>query len=213
MKKTFYTLITILAFAVSASAQSRYVFIDFKDVQKPGIQNDFSYPESTVSKAISDKMEKLGYKGKDSKGFKMYKGVALPELGSATYDLYFKVDRKSKKQKDMSTVTMLVSTGNENFITEADDSQTINNAKYFLDNLIPSVQAFDLEQQIKEQEDAVKKAEKKYKNLLDDADDLQKRKRKIEEQISDNSKDQKNQQAEIEKQKQLYETLKAKRKS
>lgn len=210
MKKIIFTLAVILFFNTSFS-QARYVFIDFKDGQKPAVVNEFSYPENTVSKAIRDKMEKSGYKGKDSKGFTMYKNVSLPELGGGTYDVYFKVDRKSKKEKDMSAVTMLVSRGNENYITEADDAQTISNAKSFLDNLIPNVQAFDLEQQIKAQEDAVKKAEKKYKSLLDDADDLQKRKRKIEQQIEDNIKDQKNQQSEIEKQRQIFETLKAKR--
>lgn len=212
MKKIIYTLITILIFNSPVSSQSRYVFIDFKDGQKPAIVNEFSYPENTVSKAIRDKMEKLGYKGKDSKGFTMYKSVSLPEIGSEMYDVYFKIDRKSRKEKDMTAVTMLVSRGNENYITEATDSQTINNAKSFLDNLIPNVQAFDLEQQIKEQEDVVNRADKKYKSLLNDADDLQKRKRKIEQQIEDNFKDQKNQQSEVEKQKQIFETLKAKRK-
>jgi hypothetical protein len=212
MKKLIYTLIAILLFNITVSSQARYVFIDFKDGQRPAIVNEFSYPESTVSKAIRDKMEKSGFKGKDTKGYTMYKNVSLPELGSGTYDVYFKVDRKSKKEKDMSEVTMLVSRGNEVYITEADDAQTINNAKAYLDNLIPNVQAFDLEQQITAQQDAVNKAEKKYKNLLDDADDLQKKKRKIEQQIEDNYKDQKNQQSEIEKQKQIFENLKAKRK-
>lgn len=211
MKKLIYTHIAILLFSITASSQARYVFLDLKDGQRPAIVNEFSYPESTVSKAIRDKMEKSGFKGKDSKGYTMYKNVSLPELGTGTYDVYFKVDRKSKKEKDMSEVTMLVSRGNEVYITEADDAQTINNAKVYLDNLIPNVQAFDLEQQIKDQEDAVSKAEKKYKNLLDDADDLQKKKRKIEQQIEDNYKDQKDQQAEIDKQRQIFETLKAKR--
>ncbi len=212
MNKILYTLITLLIFSTTVSSQSRYVFINFKDAQKPGVQNDFSYPQNIVSKAISDKMEKLGYKGKESKGITTYKSVLLPELGAATYDIYFKIDRKSRKEKDATSVTMLVSAGNENFITEADNSQTINNAKYFLDNLIPGIQAFDLEQQIKDQEEAVKKAEKKYKNLQDDQDDLQKRRRKIEEQLSDNAKDQQNQQDEIAKQRQIFETLKLKRK-
>ena len=212
MKKILYSLIAFFAFSSFGNAQSRYVFIDFKDAQKPGVQNDYLYPESIVAKAISDKMEKLGYKGKETKGYKLYKSVSLPELGTASYDIYFKIDRKSRKEKDATSVTMLISAGNENFITEAENLQTINNAKSFLDNLIPGIAAFDLEQQIKDQEEALKKAERKYKNLQDDQDDLQKRRRKIEEQLSDNAKDQKNQQDEIEKQRQIFETLKLKRK-
>lgn len=202
----------ILFFNVAAFSQARYAFIDYKDAQKAAVVNDFSYQESIVSKAIQDKMQKLGYKGKESKSFIMYKNVTISELGNNAYDLYFKIDRKSRKEKDVTSVTMLLSKGNETFVTEADDAQAIKNAKYFLDNLIPNVQAFDLQKQITDQEDVVKKTEKKYKNLLDDADDLQKRKRKIEQQIEENIRDQKDQQTEIEKQKQLLQVLQAKRK-
>ena len=212
MKKIIYTLIVILIFNLSAFAQSQYVFINFKDAQRPAIQNEFSFSDKTVTNAIDDKLTRLGYKGKDYKGYTVYKGVVLPELGNQPYDLYFKVDRKSRKDKDAAVVNMLISTGNEIFISDTSDSRTINNAKSFLDNLVPSLTAYDLQQQVNAQQATVDKAEKKYKSLQNDADDLQKRKKKIEQQIEDNLKDQKNQQAEIEKQRQLYETLKARQK-
>lgn len=212
MKKIIYTLSAILLLNVSVSSQARYIFIDFKDAQRPGIQNEYSYPDRTVTNAIDDKLVKMGYKGRNVKGYTFYKGVTLPELGSQPYDLYFKVDRKSRKEKDNAVVTMLIATDNENFITDSSDSNTINNAKNFLDNLMPAVAAYDLQQQINAQQDAVSKAEKRYKNLQNDADDLQKRKRKIEQQIDDNQKDQKNQLTEIEKQRQLLEALRGRQK-
>jgi hypothetical protein len=212
MRKYIYTLITILAFHVSASSQAHYVFIDFKDLQKPGVQTEFAYPEKTVNTAIDDRLKKMGYKSKDVKGYAMYQGVTLPEIGTQTYDLYFRVDKKSKKDKDNSVVSMLVSSGNENFITDATDSNTMSNAKKFLDNLMPSVAAYDLSQQIKAQQDELKKAEKKYKSLQSDADDLQKRKKKVEQQIVDNEKDQKDQSSEVEKQRQVLSALMARQK-
>ncbi len=212
MKKIIYTLTAILLFNLAAISQSHYVFIDFKDAQKPAIQNEYSYPEKTVNAAIDDKLKKMGYKSKDTKGYAMYKNVMLPELGNQPYDLYFRVDRKSRKDKDAAVVSMLVSTGNENFISDSSDSRTMENARAFLDNLMPSIAGYDLQQQINAQQDAVTKAEKKYKSLQNDADDLQKRKRKIEQQIEDNTKDQKNQQDEIQKQRQLLEALKARQK-
>ena len=212
MKKLIYTLAAILLFNITVNAQARYVFIEFKNVQRPSIQNEYSFPDKTVTDAIDNKLTKLGYKGKDSKGYTVYKNVVLPELGTQPYDLYFKVDRKSRKDKDVAVVNMLISTGNENFISDTSDSRTINNARSFLDNLIPSIASYDLQQQVNIQQDAVAKAEKKYKSLQNDADDLQKRKKKIEQQIEDNLKDQRNQQAEIEKQRQLYETLRSRQK-
>lgn len=212
MKKIIYTLIAIFLFNVSLFAQAHYVFIDFKDGQKPGIQNEVPYSDNVVTGAIKTKMEKLGYKGKGSKDFDVYKGVTLPELGAGAYDLYFKVDRKSRKEKDISVVTMLISKGNETYLTEADDAQTIDNAKTFLNNLFVTAAAYSLDQEIAAQQETVNKAEKKYKGLVNDADDLQKRKRKIEQQIEDNNKDQKNQQSEVDKQKQILESLRTRKK-
>ena len=212
MKKIIYALILIFLFNVSSFAQAHYVFIDFKDGQKPGIQNDVPYTDKVVTGAIKSKLEKLGYKGKEAKGYDVYRGVNLPELGLGTYDLYFKVDRKSKKEKDISTVTMLISKGNEIYVTETDDAQTIENAKTFLNNLFVTAAAYSLDKEIIAQQETVNKSEKKYKSLVSDADDLQKRKRKLEQQIEENIKDQKNQQAEVEKQRQILESLKTRKK-
>lgn len=213
MKKFLYTLTVILFINITAFSQARYVFIEFKDAQKPAVQNEFSFPDKTVSYAIEDKLGKMGYKGNDTKGYTMYKGVRLDELGNQPYDLYFKTERKSRKDKDNTVVSMLISPGNEVFVSDASDSGVISNGKKFLDNLLPAVEAYDLQQQVVAQQDAVAKAEKKYKNLQDDADDLQKKKKKLEDQIQDNLKEQKNQLSEIEKQKQLFESIKAKQKN
>lgn len=212
MRKILYTLSALFIFTISVCAQARYVFIDFKDAKKPGIQNEFSYSDKTVSDAIDDKLTKMGYKSKDVKGYTVYRSVLLPELGSQPYDLYFKVDRKSRKEKDNAVVTMLLSSGNENFISDSSDSGTMSNARNFLDNLLPTITAYDLQQQVNAQQDLVTKAEKKYKSLQDDADDLQKKKKKLEQQIDDNAKAQKDQLAEIDRQRQLFQTIKARQK-
>ena len=212
MRKIIYTLAALFVFTTIVSSQARYVFIDFKDTKKPGVQNEFSYSDKTISNAIDDKMTKMGYKSKDLKDYTVYKSVLLPELGNQTYDLYFKVDRKSRKEKDNAVVTMLVSSGNENFISGSSDSRTMNNARNYLDNLLSTITAYDLQQQVNAQQDIVTKAEKKYKSLQNDADDLQKKKNKLEQQIDDNAKAQKDQLAEIEKQQQLFETIKSRQK-
>lgn len=212
MKKIIFTSVTFLLFISVTISQSRYVFIDFKDVQRPAIQNDYSYPEKTVSDAIDDKLTKMGYKSKDVKGYTVYRNVVMPEIGSQPYDYYFKIDRRTKRDKENTTVSMLVSTGNEIFVSDSSDSRTMDNARTFLNNLMPTLAAYDLQLQIKNQSDVVSKAEKKYKSLQNDADDLQKKKKRIEQQIEDNLKDQKNQQAEIEKQRQIYESLHSRQK-
>ncbi len=211
MKKIFFALFAFFLSALSF-AQSRQVFVDYKGAQKPAIIDDLPFPEKTISDAIKNKLEKAGYRRKESKGFDVYNGVKLSELSQESHDLYFKVERKSRKDKDASVVTMLISKGFENFIGESDDAKTISHAKAWLESLHPTAVAFDLELQVKDQEDLVGKAEKKYRNLVNDADDMQQKKKKLEDQIEENLKQQKDQQAEIEKQKLIFSTLKEKRK-
>ena len=212
MKKYLFLFAALICFVATGNSQSQYTFIDFKDAKRPAIVVDLPYPEKIVDGALQEKMAKLGYKGKEVKGFKEYKGISMPELGTATYDLYFAIDKKSRKEKKEATVTMLISKGNENFIAEADDPQTIANGKKILDNLLSGVVAYDLEQQIAAQESSIKKEEKRLRGLGDDAATLQKNKRKLEQQIEQNQKDQAAEEKEILKQKELYETLKARRK-
>lgn len=136
----------------------------------------------------------------------------MDELGPDSYDLFFSADRASRRDKENSSVTMLISKGNDVFVADTLDSKVYDNGKVFLDNLRVMVEAYDLEQQIIEQENVIKKAEKKDKSLKDEADDLQKKKRKIEDDIVQNTKDLADQVKELEKQRQMLETLKAKRK-
>ena len=97
-------------------------------------------------------------------------------------------------------------------MTDSANAPLIDSAKKYLDNIKDMIAAYDLELQITEQDDAVKKADKKKNNLIDDGVSLQKKKKNIEKEIEDNIAAQAAQVAELEKQKQILETLKAKRK-
>lgn len=209
MKKIFLSLMITFIAAVSF-AQAHLATSDYQKTMQPAVENEYPFPEKTVSKAIEDKMQKIGYKGKDTKGYVVYRGVHMDELGPGSYDLYFKVDKRSKKEN--TVVTMLISAGYEKFIGDSTNGTVIENAKNYLNNLIDVVAAYDLEQQINEQDDAAKKADKKLANLVDDANDLQKKKAKIEKDIEENTQKQADQKAEAEKQHQILDTLKAKRK-
>jgi hypothetical protein len=126
--------------------------------------------------------------------------------------LYFKTERKSRKEKENSIVTLMVSPGLEKFIGDTTNAAVIEEAKLFLSNLMPSIQAADLELQINDQDEASKKAERKYNNLVEDGVDLVKKKEKLEKDIAENIKKQADQKADMEMQKQILTTLKGKRK-
>lgn len=207
--------ISILFFAFAFTplmAQTKKASADYQKTARPALINEVPYPVKTIENALEDKFKKMGYRSSSSKGFTIFKGVRMDELGPDSYDLFFSADRASRRDKENSSVTMLISKGNDVFVADTLDSKVYDNGKVFLDNLRVMVEAYDLEQQIIEQENVIKKAEKKDKSLKDEADDLQKKKRKIEDDIVQNTKDLADQVKELEKQRQMLETLKAKRK-
>jgi len=81
----------------------------------------------------------------------------------------------------------------------------IDRAKSFLNNMLPDIEAANLELQIKVQEEVVAKAEKKLKGLRDDQVSL-------EAKLQQNKTDQETTQKDIEAQKQALGVLIGKRK-
>ena len=198
-----YTMVT---------AQSSIETVSYLKNDQQAVVNEILFPEKTIMNAIDNKMEQMGYKGKSTKGFTVYKGVRMADLGTGEYDLYFSADRKSRRNKDNSTLTLMISTGNEIFATEKNNAGLMDNAKKYLNGISNMIEAYDLEQQVLEQQDVVTKSDKKYNSLVDDGKSLEKKRKDVEKDIEDNKKDQEKQLADIEKQKLLLETLKGKRK-
>ncbi|HEX2683639.1 MAG TPA: hypothetical protein VHL77_06890 [Ferruginibacter sp.] len=203
--KFLFTLLTIFTCCLSALAQPETVTVSYQKVDRQAVSYELPFPERTIMDAIDAKMQQLGYKGKDSKGFTVYRSVSLPELGNGEYDLYFMAERQSKRNKDNSTVTLMISKGGDNFATSNDDGGLFTKAKKYLGDLVLMVTAYDLEVQVKE-------ADKKYKELVSEGESLEKKRKSIEKDIDDNKKSQENQLAEMEKQKQKLEALKGDRK-
>lgn len=210
MKKITVTVMALFL-VLAIQAQSSVTSVEYQKMQRQAVVCEVPFAEKTVAGAIDDKFEKMGYKGKDSKGYVVYRGVKLSEISNDPVDMYFMVDRKSRKEKETSIITLLLSKGFEEFMTEKDNPEVFQKAKVYLDSIRNSIADYDLELQIKEQEDVVKDNDKKAAKLVEEAEDLQKKKKKLEKDIEDNIKNQADQKTEIEKQQQILETLKAKR--
>ncbi|MDB5203351.1 MAG: hypothetical protein JWQ27_2760 [Ferruginibacter sp.] len=194
-------------------AQTHIEKKEYQKIDRDILVNEIGFSEKLITDALTDTLEKLGYKGKSQKGYTVYQGVKLSSLGKESYDLYFSVERKSRKEKETSVVNMIVSKGFDNFATEAADRSLMENAKSFLNDLRNTVSAYELEQQINEQEQVIKKNEKKSAGLISDAESLEQKRKKMEQQIEDNKKDQAALVNEQQKQQQILENLKSRRKN
>ncbi len=211
MKKIVFLVLSILAIN-SLIGQSRYTVVQFNKKDVPGVIGEIPFVENTVREAINKNFEKLGYKAHKVKDYYVYGGVVLKELDNTPHDLYVMVDRKSRSEKEVSIVTMLIGKGFDSFASDTADTDLINSSKVYLNSLREVAASYDLELQISAQEDIIKKSLKKVDGLVEDATSLQKKKKKLDDDIAQNSIDQTNQKADADRQKQILETLKNKRK-
>lgn len=210
MKKIFLSLLVALAFVNIVSAQAYEGTIEYDKKKQEAFMIDYPYPPEAVENAISKKMAKLGYKPKEEKGlfnkdkgFKVYKDAFITDINAERMDYIIKVESKSRKNQDESVVYMIILKDGNNAKSGFDVLQT-EKTKTFLSGLQPDVIAENLELDIKAQEEAVSKAEKKLRGLKDDQNDLEKK-------LKDNQSAQKDTEKEIEAKKQALDALKAKR--
>jgi hypothetical protein len=109
---------------------------------------------------------------------------------------------------------MVVTKPNEVITAKASgDQHGVEDAREFLNNLVPDVEEHQLKLDILAQEELIKKAEKKYNSLLSDSTDLAKRKLQLEEKITENSTALQAQQAELEKERLALEAVRSRRKA
>ncbi|MFL5788763.1 MAG: hypothetical protein ACJ748_11965, partial [Flavisolibacter sp.] len=90
---------------------------------------------------------------------------------------------------------------------------SMEDGKNYLNGLATAIEAYNLELTIKDQNDAVIKAEAKYKKLTNEGDDLDKKRADLDKKIADNKNDQMQQMKEVENQKQRLAQWVGQRKS
>ena len=219
MKKAILLLLTLFAFNLVILAQAYDGSVEYDKKKQVAIVIEYSYSSEATEGAFLQKLENMGYRPKEEKGlfnkdkgFKVYKGIIISDISDASMDYIINVDRKSRKEKDASVLQLII-LQNGNNMAAATDNDVAKNAKTFLNNLLPNVEAFNLEIQIKAQQDVVTKAQKKLKTLQGDKDDMEKKIQKLQDDIKQNIKDQEETQKDIENQNKALDVLKGKRKA
>jgi hypothetical protein len=214
MKKYLPLFICMLSMLWAQGQEITEGKVDHLRKDQPALIMELPYPPDVVEDAIKDYLNKKGSKSNSSRGYQLFKDTKLSELDTEGSDLYFKVERKSRKEKDVSVVYFYVTRPNENFKATTTSAEMYNtsNARSFLSAMLPAVEAHNLEVEISAQEGAVKKAEKKYDRLTEDGENMEKRLKQLQEDIEANKKELEKQKQEIAKQKNILDAMRNKRK-
>jgi hypothetical protein len=210
MKRVLLLLIAAFLFSLSSFSQAYESQITYGKKKQKAITIDYSYPQEAVENAIVKKLESMGQSGKEQKGifnkdkgFIVFKDATVADVSDATMDYVIKVERKSRKEKDETTLYLVLQKNGEDAVTTL-DSYSVGKAKSFLNNLLPEIEEANLELQITAQDETVVKSEKKFKDLQDEKSDLEKKLKKNAENLE-------NQQKLIDTQRQALDGLKGKR--
>jgi hypothetical protein len=195
MKNNFALAFTFFAFSVTGFSQSISTAITYNKTEQPALMLELPYNESLSQDFVLNSLRKTGYEpetkssllGKNNKinGFYLFKGVRL-EGSSQPVDLYFKVEQKSKVQKDQSLIYLLTSKGNEQFISAKNDESTFKSIKKFFNGFVSSSEAYKRELDVQDQEYAVSEAQKKMDKLKEEEKMLAKKLELLQSDIKKN---------------------------
>ncbi len=198
MKKSQFVFCCLFFFSVSLFAQPTPTkgITEYGKLQVPCYKIEVPYPADVAEEAIKKKFKGIGVSGKERKGFIQFKNVNIPKVSDKSVDAYVKVERKSKKEKDASNITL--------FFTEPGiepGTPETNGATF--DAAVASAGAFgllsaisdntgelSLEQDIKVKEQAVKDADNEYRKLQKEGNSLQDKLKKVQNDIEENNKNQ-----------------------
>lgn len=220
MKKLIVLTAIVFAATQNILAQSYATTIIYNKVSEPGLSIELPYRQSICEGFIIDNLKKIGYdvetKGKffwkqnKLNDFYTFKDVKL-DGASQTVDLYFKVEQKSKRSPDESVISLLIGKGDNNFISSSDET-TYFAAKQFLNHFVDQSASYKLDLDIKNHQDVIDKAEKKFNKLQNDEKNFLKKIDQLQKDVKRNQQDQQDQQKIIESEKKKLDDLKAQKK-
>lgn len=199
----------LLLFILSVQLSFAQVYegkIEYNKTSQAAVIAEYNYPEATVEKTLRDKLERMGYKVKSSKGYLIISNAEISSISSKSMEYAFKIERKSKKEKDATIVTLVINDNNVN--ATADNS---SRAKKFLTDLSPDIDVVNTDNIVNEQYDALVKSQKKLKNLKDDQMNIEKKIRNLEDDLKQNAKEQEDQEKKITKQQEVLDAFKTKK--
>jgi hypothetical protein len=223
MKKQYMLTIVLGIGMMAARAQSSYTTIQYNKTAQSALVLELPNTTQDVQGTILEKLKQTGHnpetqghlfwKKNTVDGFYVFHNVVLPAIGARNLDVYFKVLQKNDAEKAHTTLYMLISKGNGNFSSPDVDTALWVGAETFLNGFIEKTTAYNLEQNIAAQQNAVKESREKLASLQKDEGDLAEKIRKYQADLLHNQENQRDQRQDIENQQRQLESLIAMRKS
>jgi hypothetical protein len=232
MKKAIGVVLAVVLCGAVLSAQDDLVrridpvraydgVVDFQKTTQVAKIFEFNYPAKELENAVQGYLASRGAKVRGVKGFSLAKTVMLSDADDRAYDVYYKVEGKGKGDKAVSTLFLILADPDEDILqrakpepgtasTEGLPAFSGRGAFTFIDSLGTIVADHEYARFVASLEDDLRKAEKRFKSLVDEGQSLARKKERLEQDIRDNFDAQTKQSSEVERARMRLEQAKAK---
>lgn len=186
MRKSILAIVMMLTTSMVFSQKIKEESVSLLKDKRPCLIAEYNIPSEVMEKVVEDYLSNEGLKKPSSKsGFKFYEKASFSKISSELMDYYIKVDGNKESVK----ITVAISKGYENFVSHSEGG-FYSNFKDVLKKFQELGEKAWIEEQIKEQQKIVDKAEKNYNKLVKEGESLVKDKEDIENKIQRNKQDQ-----------------------
>jgi DNA repair exonuclease SbcCD ATPase subunit len=206
--KKFFMLLMLAAISKFSTAQAYEGQAQYNKKNQSAVLVEYKYPIETIENTLKDRLERQGLKIKKSKGFMVVYNAVISSISNTPMEYAFMVDKKSKREKETTVITMVINAPGEINTTV----ENAEKAKTFLNDLAPAIDGLNTNNMLEEQEKVLAKAQKKLKNLEDDQSNYEKKIKNLEQDLRDNAKEQTSQREEVKRQQDILDAIKAKKK-
>jgi hypothetical protein len=194
--------------------------VEFNGVKYPAYTKIVNVSEEQALAAVREIFSSRGIQPKTIKGFLVYRNVLLPSSGNNDrHDLFVKAEREGKKSENQSTLYAIITrpgviSDDKPMKSEKGAASGVALAAVgpqFFETVTPAIENQAYLKALLDQEEAVRKAEKKLRNLQDDSLKMSNQLIKLQQDILNNSDEIARQTEDLEKEKkELEERKKAK---
>lgn len=186
MKYKYFALFISLSFFTIniAFSQARETTASFQNAQHPAFTDSYNFPSDIVSGAIQQRLKQDGISSRMKKDIISCQGIKYDALSPELIDLYFQVKGLGRKGRDGSIVTMFISKGQDNFVSNANDTSLANNALQYLNSFPHTISLYSLQQQINDQQNSIDRKTKEYNKLLKDSKKMQDKRYSLQRSLS-----------------------------
>ena len=215
MKFIFSLLFSLMITGFAYAQSPMQTTVEYNGQKYPGYIAEYNLPPDETENVIKDKLKSEGYNAGKSKGFLIFRNARLKDLSpDEAQDVLFKVERKSRKEKDKSLVTMIAAKAGEIPEDKVKGAKIVaditpsKNSVSFLNSFQSGInlQAYNLA--VIAQTDEVAKAEKKLESLQKEQAKIEKKIKDFQDDLNVNKKEQEKQTQEIANQRRILQQKK-----